>query len=379
MVYLLAQFSLGSEEAVGTLNNAITLTKETATSWQRVWDATVSPQADLWKALIGVGILIAAIALLYMGIRQGKEIQEKGSWADLIEMLIPPLMVGLFLAGNGYLLSNSILLVRQVAYGKLTQVYDAQIDGLTLDAAVDALQQTNLANARVREIFADCIDKSGAALEACMADEAKLDEVEEAMEGFDKSLAGNLLDLLEGLLNPAATAVNIGGSVFEGLGEAKEIGQIISELFASPFIAIAQTLLYTLQWAFVNGVEAALLLTALMGPVALGLSIVPIAGRFVFAWFSGLLGLFAIQLGYAIIVGICAVVINFTASEGQTLTYLLSDLAFVVFAALISPDFSGSLRCLRSSRMFYHCREIRTSIIPFPVSKLVIALPIIAP
>jgi hypothetical protein len=102
-------------------------------------------------------------------------------------------------------------------------------------------------------------------------------------------------------------------------------------VFRDNAVPIIRFILYALQWGFVNILEAALLLTALFAPISLGLSLLPLQGRPIWAWLTGFITLFGIQLGYNIVVGLTAVVL---VKSGAA---LVSDVAFLFFLSIFAP------------------------------------------
>jgi hypothetical protein len=100
-------------------------------------------------------------------------------------------------------------------------------------------------------------------------------------------------------------------------------------------LQLVRVILYALQWMVVNLLEAALLLTALFAPVAMGLSLLPFQGRLIFAWLVGFLSLFGVQFGYNLVVGLVANRI------GQTATSTLNDLGFALLLAIGAPVVAG--------------------------------------
>ncbi|WP_008312871.1 hypothetical protein [Leptolyngbya sp. PCC 6406] len=99
-------------------------------------------------------------------------------------------------------------------------------------------------------------------------------------------------------------------------------------------IALIRALLFALQWMVVNLLEAALLLTALFAPVAMGLSLLPFQGRPILAWLTGFITLFGIQFGYNLITGLVAN--RIAASDGAT----AADLGFSMLLAIGAPLFA---------------------------------------
>jgi hypothetical protein len=339
------EYDLGTGKAAETLENSLTLASDTAKSWERVWDATIYPGDPLWKAMIGIAITIAAISLLYLALNQRKILENSSSWSELLHLMLPPLMVGLFLAGNGFLLSHTVVLMRDIGRGAVNNVYSAQIDGIILDSAIENLRSTHIANNRTRQIYAPCLKETGQKLDECMADPAKLEQLKKDTQQntSDTTLTNltSLANIFTTFLNPIVAAGAVTGQVAveatQGMMQGKGATQIMAELAASPIISIVETVLLALQWGFVNALEGGLLFTALMAPIAVALSILPLAGKYFYAWLTGFFTLFGIQLGYAVLVGVIATVINFTGQEGQNLSYFISDMAFIIFASIVSP------------------------------------------
>ena len=89
------------------------------------------------------------------------------------------------------------------------------------------------------------------------------------------------------------------------------------------------------QWAFVNLIQISLLLTGLMGPIAVAASLLPFGGKPIFAWLTGFLSLGFAQICYNIIVGLAAVVIlnaNIYDTNG-----------FLVLSAILAPALALAL------------------------------------
>jgi len=106
---------------------------------------------------------------------------------------------------------------------------------------------------------------------------------------------------------------------------------LAGQVFRSTILPIIRLILRSLQWAFVNILEASYLLTALFGLLGMGLSLLPVQGKPIWAWLIGFISLFGVQLGYNIVVGLVAVVIVKSDAE------LVTDIAFLFFLAVLSP------------------------------------------
>lgn len=114
-------------------------------------------------------------------------------------------------------------------------------------------------------------------------------------------------------------------------------------------IPIIQSVLYAVQWAFVNIVEASLLIAAVMAPIALALSVLPVAGRPIWAWASGFIGLMGLQISYNLLVGIVAVVLVNT--QGGALE-VSQNLGFLMFIAIFAPALTTAIASFSATNLF---------------------------
>jgi hypothetical protein len=314
------QNGLGNEAAKIVLDSSINLTKNTAQSWDRIWELTVNPAEPLWQALVEIGAFIAAASIIYLAIKEGNRLVDNPTWQRLITMMQFPLAIAILFGGNGIFLVGIIKYVRAVAYFWLNKILEMTFAGVSVSEALQKIQNTSVADARAREIFADCIDKTGLDLQDCLSDPIKLQQASDMLQ----TLSG-----ADGLSTP------LDGNLLAQAGNFVESG--LTAIVVNPFVELTTTLLIALQWAFINAIEASLILTALFAPIALGLSMIPSAGPTIFAWFSGYLSLFLMQLGYVILVGFTALILSLTEQAGQPLGSTIVDLGFLMFLSIIAP------------------------------------------
>lgn len=346
----------GSGGAIDVLQTASDITQANAASWQTLWDSAISTQSELWQAIIGLSEILVAVSFLYAIYKNGSEIFQGAEYqlSKVIEFITPTLLVGILLANNGFFFVNLIQITRTVAYHQVELFYRANLNGINMETAVNAVQQTTRANMDARRLFRDCIDQSGDELNACLNDAAKAEGLGQVVQNNDDSLTGNLAQILCNLV----PGCGIGSSVANGISHGWNPSQILADMFASPFMAIAQSILTALQWAVSNGIELALLLTALFGPLAAALTIMPIAGRMFWSWASGFLALLSFHFGYAILTGLMAITIfSMQSSSGNAsglagIPELLSDLGFLLFTALVSPLIAGGISTFGGISLF---------------------------
>ena len=320
-VHLLAQQNaIGNEYAQSILQRSADLTHNTAQSWARIWEITVNSDEPIWQALVQIGIFITLGGIIYLAIKEGNRLIDSPSWRRLISLFQFPLGVLVLLLGNGFFLVGIVRYIRAVAYTLLVQVLNFTFAGISISDALQKIQNTSVANARAREIFADCIDKTGLALSDCINDPVKVQQAN---------------DLLQALSGTDGNTAPLNGNLLTQTGNFL-VGNLTGAVVL-PFLNLIYIFFASLQWAFINGIEVALLLTALFAPIALGFSMLPSTGPTIFAWFSGYVALFLMQLGYVIIVGFTANILALTEQAGQPVGSTITDVAFLLFLSVIAP------------------------------------------
>ena len=313
-LFYLAQLGYGNDKARQILTNSQNLNQNTQESWQRLWDFSVSSVEPIWQALCNFGGFIAAMSLIYLLVKESAD--RSLDLSRIVEMIRFPLGIGLLLAGNGYYLAGLVLAIKSIALFWINQILNMTFAGVTISDAIGKIQNTLVANTRAREIFAECVDKTGVALAECVQDPVKIQQAQDMLT----QLSGN-------------TPLN--GTALEQLGQG--IASSLVSAINIPFISAMQFFLNLLQWGFVNCVQASLLLSALFAPICLGFSILPASASNIISWFSGFTTLLLMQLGYVIVVGFVAQVLALTEIAGNPLGSSYLDSAFLLFIAVFAP------------------------------------------
>jgi hypothetical protein len=338
MAIFLAQ--AGSSNAVEVLQDALLLSEETRQSWQKTWDFSLAADpTTLWAASVNFALGIAAFGMLYLAIREGNDILKQQSWGRLIEMVTYPFIVVFMLGNNGFILAQMVLVLRGVGQSLLDDILKTSLAGVRMQTAIQNVNLNAITIARIRQVYADCDGLVGAQLNTCFDNaeaeaQAMIDSAKVTFEGFDAIAATNFLNnvLDSAPLDPASAAARVGSEA--GVNAISNgIDSAFATILQKPLLPLIEAILYTLQWVAVNLSEAALIMTALFAPIALALSLMPIAGQMIFAWLAGFIGILSYQLGYNILVGLIAfVIINM---DGTVET--LNGLSFLFFSALGAP------------------------------------------
>ena len=321
------------------LDAAFQMNQNTTQEWQSLWDYVIfdSANSPLWLALINTTLTIAALGTLYLALAKGIEIVQKQDWRELVQILIWPLVIAFFLHNNGYLLAQSVGAYRLVG-SKITQnVLAISYGGLSLQAAINDFSISNSSRQQLEAISSECNQYTGDDFVNCFR--RNQETIERIVQEAERRNNNQPNYALRGLAQAMITSAGlVAGSFFPPLGvtilasqAAVNTYNAVKDHGANVTITIVRGLLMAIQWAFVNCLEIAFLLTALYAPIALGLSILPMQGKPIMAWLTTFTAIMAIQLGYNIIIGLTSIVA--IKSGGQ----LNNDIAFMILLAIFAP------------------------------------------
>jgi len=325
--------------AANTVANTLELSRATSEAWDRVWlsifrTGFATGEVGLWIALVRFAITLGALSIIFLAIKEGKEILARQSWSDLATMFVWPLVVLFFLSGSGNLLANTVLLMRQIATVQVRQVLEVQVGGLTFNQAISNVALTQSARTQIDAIYLECRDKTGDALITCWNDPAKRQAVERIVSAAERTNNGSLNTLQQYAqtlfsLSGAGVTTTAGTNIASLLGNGEGID--IFEPLTAPLQKLIESFLWALTWAFLNALEAALLVTGLFAPIAMALSVLPLGSKPIWAWGIGFMSLFGIQLGWNMLVGLVASILVIANAQA------IADLAFPVFIAIFAP------------------------------------------
>lgn len=332
--WMLAQ--TGSQSAASIIEQTFELGDSIQESWDFIWASIIDTSSTLWVAVVNFAINIAIFALLYMFIRYGNEISKIRYFGTFVEIFIWPFTVVIFLGtygiGKAYLLAQSIALMRGIADDLIQRVLALNLAGIRLKDAIAQVQINHLATQRLYQLVSECKDLTGEALQTCIG--SKQPEMVGILDGLAAFISNNVSlapseAVLNTILNIAAPGqlqlLDLSVDFFQG-----GFTQVVQDRL----YPVIQSFLYILQWVYLNAIEMALVLTALLAPIALALSLLPVAGRPIWAWLVGFISLYTLKLGYALVVGTIAAVI--VGIEGDQADIALGY-GFITFSAIFAP------------------------------------------
>lgn len=336
--------TLAVDGAAGMLEQGLTMSEDIGAIYDLQWQQIFTPAASvnqysIYGQIANLAEIFAVGALVLFMLRFVYSAVHEGDFSEPVRMLLWPLLVVLLLSNNGQLLAQGSRAFRDVLNEAAVNVLEVTLLNVSLEEAVRGAMAKGVIGVEVSAQIQQCQSLIGENQVQCL--ESAYQQVEATMDSFKQNwlvtAAGTAasavfpwLDQTLGGIRGAIDAYNTSG------GSA---GQILPGFFGgflgSTTRALIHSSLMAFQWGFVNLTQISMLLTALVGPVAVAASLLPFGGKPIFAWMTGFFSLGFVQIMYNIIVGLAAVVIM-NANTFDTN-------GFLVLIALLAPALAIAL------------------------------------
>lgn len=318
---MVSSLLLGQVAAQGrfVLNSSQNISDSVRQSWDYAWDQALS--GSLFINMVDVGIFLAAGSLAFWCVSFARKWLEDEASPNALQELVWPLIVILLLAHQG---TNLALLAKGMR-GLVNDVNANLLAGISRDI-------------KVEDMMAELADFSSAEIQF-----ASLRSQCNAIVNRQKQLECIQLqaEAMTGILSQYKqqhTDTPYGKKLAQEQALAKQdpdsnlvsgAANYVAGLAISPLTALVLALLNTFQWAFSQLVEVSMLLTALMGPIAIGTSLLPMGTKPIFAWLSAFSAVGILKLSYNLVVGLAT--ISFYHSGN------INNLAAALFFGLCAP------------------------------------------
>ncbi len=301
---------LAVDGAADMLQQGLSISEDIGDIFGAYW--TEIFQSSLYDQITKLAITFAVGCLLFFMMRWIYAAVHEDDYREPIRSLIWPLIVVVLLSNNGVLLGSMTRSLRNELNSVAENTLQVTMLNVTLEEAIRGALAKGAITAEVTAQIAQCQTLLGDAQIACL--QSANEQIQGTLGDFKEhwfsdvvSTGTNIvfpwLDNLSGAVQGATEAYASSGNVGEGMAG------FFGGFFGTEFRAIIHAFLMAWQWAFVNLIQISLLLTGLMGPIAVAASLLPFGGKPIFAWLTGFLSLGFAQICYNIIVGLAAVVI----------------------------------------------------------------------
>ncbi|MCL6751072.1 hypothetical protein KBT16_08825 [Nostoc sp. CCCryo 231-06] len=309
---------LGIDEV---LNNGAATSQSTADGWNSQWLNLLQNTGNgtLYGTLTNLGIFFAVGTLLFFMIQFLRDLISY-EYSRPISALIWPFVVVILLSnsGKGSILSNLTLGLR----GYLnTQVV------VSPDASKMYQEALNMSVAEeiTGSFLRPCQSLTGEQQSKCFAQASE--RINILLQRYRNTYGRRIW------INRLQTKID---DIRYNKGFVSETS--FNSLLGSTVQTSIKNFLVSLQYAFQNLIEATMLLIALLGPIAVGGSLLPVAGKPIFAWLTGFLSIGIAKISFNIIAVVTAAVI--VNGPGQNLNADPDLMWFIIFLGILAPILS---------------------------------------
>jgi hypothetical protein len=306
------------------LSSGATTAKSIANSWNNQWLDLLQNNTsnNLYGALTNLGVFFAVGTLLFFMIQWLRDVLD-GEYSRPMTDLIWPFVVVALLAnpGNGTILSDLTLGVRNYINNINQQVVKAGDADQSYQQALNMSVAEEVAGSYLRP----CQSLTGDRQTECFI--KAREKIDLLWAGY-RTLYGNKtwIDRLENKVN----------QISDNTGNVSEIA--FNSLLGSTVQTSIKSFLISLQFAFQNLLEATMLLIAALGPLAVGGSLLPLAGKPIFAWLTGFLSVGIAKISFNIIAVLTsAMIVN---ALGQDYNSDPDLMWFIIFLGILAPILS---------------------------------------
>lgn len=292
MYYLLGKLD-GGDLADFAKENAASV----AQGFDDLWQETIT--GGVYSAICKVGALFAVATLAFFVIEWTKRMmagEEQRAYTDFIW----PLIVVYLLSNNGNILGKSTLGIRNYINNVNNTVLSEAAAGIDLKQAYESALGTEAARSAIGIAVNKCRNSS-------LNQQEQIDCLQQAKEDLTKKYPDKF-NKNNGVFSWFIDAVDGAIDAFNNVkdGKANGLDLIFSPINAfvgSAIIDIITIILVGMNGAYQWGIELTMLVTALLGPVAVGGSLLPYGAKSIYTWLVGYFSVGFGKLCFNIIVG----------------------------------------------------------------------------
>lgn len=283
--------------------DAALASREIALSMDKLWEDVLN--GGLYTSITQLGLFFAVGTLLIFMVQWAKALID-GEDSRAMSELIWPLIVVVLLANEGALLRSGTYGMREVINVVNQRILTSTSGTIALQEAYEKARTNEDTKTLVQDILSQCQQKADLQQrEQCIQDEVQ------KVKGLPQEPSNSWESFLQGL---------------------EQTAQFLN---TNPFEVAVRGLLTAFSIAFQWIVEICLLLTALLGPLAVGGSLLPVGQKAIFAWATGFYSVGMMKLSFNIIVGLVStMVLNADANDPLIFAFAVGLLAPILSVAI---------------------------------------------
>lgn len=333
-----------TQDAATIMKNAQAISTNISKGWDCQWENLISgPQAGngVYGSMSLIGQLFAVATLVFFLFEWVRDMNEGRDGAMAAASLMWPLVVAVLLSNKGAVLGDVSAGIRQIAIGVNKTFLTQTSNGIQLQQAYQYALAYTGTTASIQNIAARCANIADNKQQAvCMYGQDGT--AENPLPGSMQYDINQAVKLSENapwgvqLGNYAKSIVQGFTQGFTGSGAAGGVAGAWNS-FMRP-IDTANVFITSVahQMAFSNAIEVAMLVTAFLGPLAVGGSLLPFASKSVYAWLSAMFSLGFGKLIFNAIIAISAsTIVNAGGADSLWFSSMMADIAPWMTAALV--------------------------------------------
>jgi hypothetical protein len=335
---------LAVDGATNLMRDAMSVNRDAIASWNERWDTifdSASPgNAGIFEIISQMSIYAGVVAITIWMVNELKDFDGDGQLfkRSFYTNLMWAMFVMALLAPNGDRLGDLVQGLHKFGQVFNQQALSYQMDSVALEDAIRASVARGTLTNGISAQVSQCEAYIGQEQFNCLRNANG--QVKQMIDGYEDEwllelpdtyvdVEQNLNYILEGKKTNGELVNNFGIEVgdvddssytfgseraAEGMeeGEDRAVGRLSGAFLGSLgsiFQGFTHGILLAVQWAFVNSLEMAMLLTGMVAPFALALSFIPGTGRPIVAWALAYVSMIMVQFYYNVFTGIMGVVI----------------------------------------------------------------------
>ncbi len=292
VAWILSPFLVGQKVVAQTDNSSINVLEQGIQSQQIVsqnletmWNDVLN--SGVWEAMVWVGTLFTVGLLTIWVSKVLKDSLQNELSIDYLSSFIWLFLVLLLLINDGAVLRDTVLGLRELINLTNEQVLGVQIGSLTLEESFNNVVQSANFESWVQQRNLECESLTDKEKTKCEQD-------------LDQSIKDNSAEIKQE--NPLFSF---------------DANQFVKDAVGDFFQRTLEVMLFGVGIAFQWLVEITLLLTALIAPLAVSGSLLPLQQRPLFTWLLGFYSVGLCKLFYNIIVGLVAHILSYNTPSGN--------------------------------------------------------------
>lgn len=307
------------------LNCGAALSQQMANAWNESWSLFIGEPSQIYIALVNIGRLFALLSLGFFIYKFLRATLADESY-DTFSQLIWPLVVIILLSNNAQLLRQTSSTMRSIINQTNGQILEIANASLVYETHLNEVLDFGNAEKAIRDIRSQCNGiTNNDQLVACLdqGHQQATAIVERFNAQYGTTVWGNRL------ANLVQTAIS-------DLGENTLLAINLKGAVVNPLINLAiEAFLAALQNAFQYLVELSFILTAMLGPIALGLTLSPLGGIALYAWLISFLSVGLAKLCFNVVTAMLVTMIYQTGP--------LDPMVNMILLGLLSPVLSFAM------------------------------------